>query len=102
VEFLSAADVRRRAPATAREDAQSEAPECELRERQERVEAEEVGAGDEEQPGTNLVYGVIKAILLLHLTHKETHLVAESSSMVRNTDQRAALSGDAGPLLGFK
>ena len=42
-DFLSISDVRRRIPAPAEEDVQSEATEWELRER--RQEAEELGAG---------------------------------------------------------
>jgi hypothetical protein len=53
--FLSTTDVGRLAPAPTEEDAQSEASEWELREQREwedkrRVEAEELGAGGEEQP----------------------------------------------------
>ena len=50
LDFLSAADVGRRIPAPAEEDAQSEALECGRRERQDREDAEEVCAGGEEQP----------------------------------------------------
>jgi hypothetical protein len=53
--FLSTTDVGRRVPTPAGDDAQSEVSEWELRERRERkeerrLEAEELGAGGEEQP----------------------------------------------------
>jgi len=55
LDFLSTTDAGRLVPAPAGGDAQSEASEWELRERQEREEerrreAEELGGGDEEQP----------------------------------------------------
>jgi hypothetical protein len=55
LDFLSTTDVGRQVPPPAKDDAQSEASEWELQERREgeeerRVEAEELGAGGEEQP----------------------------------------------------
>ena len=54
LDFLSTADVKAGSAPVA-DDAQSQAPECVLRERREmeeerRAEAEELGAGGEEQP----------------------------------------------------
>jgi len=50
LDFLSTTDVGRRAPASAEEDKQSDPSQCELRERRERKEGEEVGAEGEGQP----------------------------------------------------